>query len=85
MIDISKLTYDELNRLEVDIEKRKREMKKARYKELKESVKQAVEAFVNEGFGSEDAIEVDCEYCESSNMISWRLLLDYLNELYINF
>ena len=85
MIDISNLNYDELMSLQADIEKRTREMKKARYKELREAVKQSVEAFITEGFGSEDAIEVYCEDCDSSNIISWGSLLDYLNETYINF
>lgn len=80
MIDISKLSYSELMSLGVNIEKRMRELKKARYKELKESIKQSVETFINEGFGSEDAIEVYCDECDSSNIISWRSLLDYLND-----
>lgn len=80
MIDISNLSYNELMSLQADIEKRTREMKKARYKELKEAVKQSVEAFITEGYGSEDAIEVYCDACDFSNIISWRSLLDYLND-----
>lgn len=85
MIDISNLSYNELMSLQADIEKRTREMKKARYKELREAVKQSVEAFITEGYGSEDAIELYCEECDHSSMISWYSLLDYLNETYINF
>lgn len=80
MIDISNLSYNELMSLQADIEKRTREMKKARYKELKEAVKQSVEAFITEGYGSEDAIELYCEECDHSSMISWYCLLNYLNE-----
>lgn len=85
MIDILNLSYNELMSLQTDIEKKMREMKEARYKELKEAVKQSVKALIAEGFGSDDAIEVYCEECDTSNMISWRSLLDYLNETYINF
>lgn len=85
MIDISNLSYNELMSLQADIEKRAKEMKKARYKELREDVIIAVRTLINEGFGSDDAIDVYCEDCDHSSMISWYSLLDYLNETYINF
>lgn len=78
MIDISELSYNELMSLQVDIEKKMREMKRGRYKELTESAIKAVEALVTERFRSEDAIEITCEYCDQTNIINWLELFDYL-------
>ena len=80
MIDISNLSYNELMSLQVDIEKKMREMKKARYKELTESAIKAIDALVTEGFGLEDAIEVTCDYCNSSCIFNWLELLDNLRD-----
>ena len=65
MIDISELSYDELKSLELDIQKKMKELKEARYKE---------------GFGLEDAIEVTCDYCDSSCIFNWLELLDNLRD-----
>lgn len=80
MIDISELSYDELKSLELDIQKKMKELKEARYKELTESAIKAVDALVTEGFGLEDAIEVTCDYCDSSCIFNWLELLDNLRD-----
>lgn len=54
-MDISNLTYKELENLEEEIKKRKTILEKARYKGLVNEVLSAIDALMEAGYGYRDA------------------------------
>lgn len=75
MIDISNLTYKELEELEKTIAFKKANMKQAEYTGFVKSVENTIKSLISEGFGPRIAIRTYCEDCDEENEISWDALL----------
>ena len=75
MIDISNLTYKELEELEKAIAFRKEDISIAEYTGLVNSVEKSIKALVSAGFGPRIAIRAYCEDCNEETEIPWYSLL----------
>ena len=76
-MDISNLTYKELETLEKDIIKRKKELEKAEYEGLVNGVLNAIRAIVEADYSNRDAC-----YDYDGNPVDWKELLFEIQQEY---
>lgn len=69
-MDISNLTYEELETLEKEIEERKEELEKNRYRFFVDGVLNAIDAIIEAGYG-----DVTACYDDDAVAFSWGNLL----------